>query len=359
MAVRTRHEERNTGPEEREYCSPISGFGEQPDDASKIHYGGQAVIEGVMMRGPDRVATAVRLPSGEIAIQTEPFTPATRRNRVLRLPVVRGGVTLIESLALGIKALNFSASMAMEEAEAEESPGEAGAPPDAVTEEGSGDAGASRAPEKEESGWKTRLTLTGTMVFAFALGILFFFYIPLVLSHQLTRVMGSESSIVFNLIDGVIRMAFFLAYIWGISQWKEMRRVFEYHGAEHKTIFAQEAGEELTPTNARKYTTRHPRCGTSFLLIVMLVSILVFMLTGKPQSVMHRLLRLLLIPVIAGISYEVMKLSAKKAGQRWARIIAAPGVWLQRITTKEPDDAQLEVAIAALNAVKLETEDAR
>lgn len=366
--------------DEAEYSSPISGFGEQPDDAGKVHYGGQAVIEGVMMRGPEKVATAVRLPDGTIAVQTEDFTPATRRHRMLRLPIVRGGVTLIESLALGIKALNYSASMAIEEAEVAGTTGTAdGVDPDADSsivraepeaapaageeprESGGGrtDVVVTAGGSSDESNWKTRATLTGTMIFAFALGILFFFYIPLVLSHQLTRVMGSESSIVFNLIDGVIRMAFFLAYIWGISQWKEMRRVFEYHGAEHKTIFAQEAGEELTPANARKYTTRHPRCGTSFLLIVMLVSILVFILTGKPQSISHRLLRLLLIPVIAGISYEIMKLSAKKSAQRWARIISAPGVWLQRITTKEPSDDQLEVAIAAIKAVKLETDDAR
>jgi len=172
-------------------------------------------------------------------------------------------------------------------------------------------------------------------------------------------VFHSESGILFNLIDGVIRVIFFLAYIWGISRWKEMRRVFEYHGAEHKTIFMQEAGEELTPANAAKYATRHPRCGTSFLLIVMVVSILVFMLTGRPPTIAHRLARLLLIPVIAGISYEIMKLSAKKAGSLWARALSAPGIWLQSITTKDPSVDQLEVAIAALAAVRVEPRDAR
>jgi uncharacterized protein YqhQ len=152
---------------------------------------------------------------------------------------------------------------------------------------------------------------------------------------------------------------FFIAYIWGISLWKEMRRVFEYHGAEHRVIFAQEAGAPLTPDGARRFTTRHPRCGTSFLLIVMVVSILVFMLTGKPHNVGERLARILLVPVIAGISYEVMKLSAKKSGQAWARIVSAPGVWLQGITTKEPSDDQVEVAIAALSAVLAGKDDAR
>jgi len=190
------------------------------------------------------------------------------------------------------------------------------------------------------------------MVLAFGLGILFFFYIPLVLSEQLTRWLGSDSSILFNAIDGVIRVTFFLAYIWGISQWREMRRVFEYHGAEHKTIFCHEEEAELTPENAQKHTTRHPRCGTSFLLIVMVVSILVFMLTGRPQTIAHRLMRLLLIPVIAGVSYEIMKLSALHGTARWARAVSAPGMWLQGITTKPPSDAQVEVAIAALEAVR-------
>ncbi len=355
----------------------------------KVHYGGQAVIEGVMMRGPQNVAVAVRTPWGAVDVHSEPFVSASRRNRFLRLPVIRGGLSLIESLSLGIRALNWSASAAMEAEEAPdaekaaEASGEDVAPEkaaeasgeDAATEkaadasgedvatekaaDASGeDAAPERTPQKQErlatedAGWKTKLALTGTMVFAFGLGILFFFYIPLVLSEWLTAWMGSDSSIIFNLVDGVIRVVFFLAYIWGISQWREMRRVFEYHGAEHKTIFCHEAELPLTVENAQQFTTRHPRCGTSFLLIVMVTSILVFMLTGKPANVAHRLLRLLLIPVIAGISYEIMKLAAVNATSRWARLLSAPGVWLQGITTKEPSDDQIEVAIAALKAAK-------
>ena len=334
----------------------------------KIHYGGQAVIEGVMMRGPRKVAVAVRLASGDIDIHSEEFASISKKNKILRLPIIRGGLTLIESLALGIKALNFSASAAME-AEAKMD-AEAKAAENADASGGSGaDAGAEAGAEakvggKSEAGaeaeprtlgrddWRTKAALTGTMVVAFGLGILFFFYIPLVLSEQLTRWLGSDSSILFNAIDGVIRVTFFLAYIWGISQWREMRRVFEYHGAEHKTIFCHEEDEELTPANAQKHTTRHPRCGTSFLLIVMVVSILVFMLTGRPQTIGHRLMRLLLIPVIAGVSYEIMKLSALHGKTRWARAVSAPGMWLQGITTKPPSDAQIEVAIAALEAVR-------
>jgi len=329
-------------PAEDDAVKPIEALGAA---RGKVHYGGQAVIEGVMMRGPRNVAVAVRLPDGGIDVHSEEFISISRKNRLLRLPVIRGGLSLIESLALGIRALNWSASAAMEAEEA------------AANEEGASERpdDAAAKPEKlapGEAGWKTKLALTGTMVFAFGLGILFFFYIPLVLSEWLTDRLGSDSSILFNVIDGIIRVIFFLAYIWGISQWREMRRVFEYHGAEHKTIFCHEAELPLTPENAQQFTTRHPRCGTSFLLIVMVTSILVFMITGKPSTVSHRLLRLLLIPVIAGISYELMKLAALNAKTRWATAVSAPGVWLQGITTKEPSDEQVEVAIAALTAAK-------
>ena len=326
--------------------SPIAGCADQ---SGAVHYGGQAVIEGVMMRGPDRVATAVRLPDGTIGIHTTAFVSIAKRSRFFRLPVVRGGFALIESLALGIKALNYSASVAME-SDATKPGGEADAAPDG------GDVGRpAEKPAKSKSEWKTSFALAATMVVAFALGIFVFFYVPLVIAGRL----GLENSFLFNLVDGVIRVVFFIAYIWGISLWKEMRRVIEYHGAEHRVIFAQEAGAPLTPDGARRFTTRHPRCGTSFLLIVMVVSILVFMLTGKPHNVGERLARILLVPVIAGISYEVMKLSAKKSGQAWARIVSAPGVWLQGITTKEPSDDQVEVAIAALSAVLAGKDDAR
>jgi uncharacterized protein YqhQ len=363
---------------EREYCSPISGFGEQPTDGGKIHYGGQAVIEGVMMRGPEKVATAVRLPSGEIAIHAEEFIPATRKHKLLRLPIIRGGVTLIESLTLGIKALNYSAGVAMDEVmspeeeealaadaaeakvqgaeEARESDGAVEHEHSASPEPRPVPSAEPRAvpPPASASDWKTKAALTGTMVFAFALGIVFFFWIPLMLTDFIMNKTGTDGGVLFNLIDGVIRVVFFLAYIWGISLWGEMRRVFEYHGAEHKTIFMQEAGEELTPENARKYATKHPRCGTSFLLIVMVVSILVFMIFGRPANILHRLFRIALIPVIAGISYEFMKLSAKYNSRRWARMLSGPGLALQNITTKQPSDEQVQIAIVSLKAVLVE-----
>ena len=346
----------------RDPAPAISGFDQTA--GGKVHYGGQAVIEGVMMRGPVSVATAVRLPNGEISVQRRDFASASRRHRVLRFPVIRGGLTLIESLALGIRALNYSASVAIEATDDVKDGAALGEEGDALPEGGQPeDAPLDHAgdPDTAEnstarSDWKTNAALTGTMVFAFALGIVIFFWIPMVLSDLVTRVMGSDSGILFNAIDGVIRVVFFL---WAISRWKEMRSIFEYHGAEHRVIFTEEAGEELTPENARRYTTRHPRCGTSFLLIVMVVSILVFMIFGKPPTIGLRLTRLLLIPVIAGISYEIMKLSARKTHQMWARMISAPGVWLQKITTKEPSDDQVRVAIAALEAVRIEKDDAR
>ncbi len=347
----------------------ISGFDHQ--EGGRVHYGGQAVIEGVMMRGPTAVATAVRLPDGTISIHREPYVSISRRNRLLRLPVIRGGLTLVESLSLGIKALNYSASMAIEAAEEDEKRGSAEAggrsendrkaereiaqrETDRVESEAGVATVAKPAAEKKEGAWRTNAALTGTMVFAFALGIVIFFWIPMVLSGFLTDLMGSNSGFLFNLIDGIIRVVFFLIYLWGISRWKEMRRVFEYHGAEHKVIFTEESGLELTPENARRFTTRHPRCGTSFLLIVMVVSILIFMIFGKPPTLGLRLARLLLIPVIAGVSYEIMKLSAKLSRHKWAQLVSAPGMWLQRITTKEPSDDQVEVAIAALEAVRVE-----
>lgn len=401
---------RDPAGERRDTPPVISGF-DHSDDLSKVHYGGQAVIEGVMMRGPTAVATAVRTPNGRIMVRRDDYVSASRRHRFLRTPVLRGGLTLIESLSLGIKALNYSASVAMEEAAGQEvskganasdpgpgGPGDTGGTAavaatgaEADTSEIQGaaaevaDTPEARAVTAEEpaaivdvdaaepvgdappqrrdaparrSDWKTNATLTATMVFAFALGIVVFFWIPMVLSGLLTDVLGSESGILFNVIDGIIRVIFFLAYIWGISRWKEMARIFEYHGAEHKIIFAQEAGVTLTPENARRFTTRHPRCGTSFLLIVMVVSILIFMIFGKPPTMGLRLARLLLIPVIAGISYEIMKLAAKNADRPWARALSAPGVWLQGITTKQPSDDQVEVAIAALKAVRIEANDA-
>ena len=290
----------------------------------KIHVGGQAVIEGVMMRSPDMMSVAVRKPDGTIVLKRNPFISLTKRVKLLGWPLIRGGVTLIESMVLGIKALNFSADMAMQEEEK---------------------AGQVKKKKKHSEKW-TRISLGFSVLTALVLGLGLFFYVPLIL----TDLTGVRSGIGFNLIDGAIRMAFFLVYLLLISQWKEIRRVFEYHGAEHKSIFAFENNQPLTIKNVQKWSTHHPRCGTSFLLVVMLVSLLVFICLGKPQDLGDRFIRLMFIPVIGGISYEMIRLADKKGSGSLAAVFVAPGLWLQRITTKEPDDQQLEVALVALKS---------
>lgn len=285
---------------------------------AKINIGGQAVIEGVMMRAPRSIAIAVRRPSGEIVVRKEEAAPLSERYPVVKLPIVRGAVALFQSLIIGIKALNFSANEALAEEE-----------------------------EKTElSSW----AMAGTMAVAFGFGILLFFVLPLYATKLLTQLaLISDNNIVFNLVDGVIRVAVFLLYIWSISRMQDIQRVFQYHGAEHKSIFAFEAGEELTVENVRKYSRLHPRCGTSFLLIVMLVSIVIFSMIPKLWPFyMKAGARVVFLPLIAGVSYELLKWSAKNDQSRLVRMLIAPGLALQRLTTREPDDSQLEVAIRSM-----------
>ncbi len=282
----------------------------------KINIGGQAVIEGVMMRAPRAMAIAVRRPSGEIVVKKEQVVPLSEKYPLLKLPIVRGALALFSSLIIGINALNFSANEALAEEE-----------------------------EKKEL---SPLAMGGTMVVALGFGILLFFFLPLYLTNLAKPVIG-DSNLVFNLVDGLIRVAVFLIYIWTISRMKDIQRVFQYHGAEHKSIFAFEAGEELTVANVRKYSCLHPRCGTSFLLIVMLVSILVFSLIPKLWPFYLKAgSRVVLLPLIAGISYEFLKWTAKNDKSALVRMIIAPGLALQRLTTREPDDSQLEVAIRSM-----------
>ena len=285
--------------------------------------GGQAVIEGVMMRSPSCVTVAVRKENGEITVKKEPYISLTRRYRFLNLPILRGAVVLIETLYIGVKALSFSADVAIQEDE----------------KENDKDSVKSKKDDIFKSLW-----LIASIVLGVVLALFLFFYLPL----MITNLFGVKQSFLFNLLDGVIRISIFLIYLWLITSWKSMRRIFEYHGAEHKSIFTLESGEKLTVENARKYTTHHPRCGTSFLLIVMLVSIAVFIFTGRPYTVQERLTRLLYVPLIAGISYEIIKLAGRKKANWLVKILSKPGLWLQKLTTKEPDDKQLEVALAAL-----------
>lgn len=279
--------------------------------------GGQAVIEGVMMRSLTGYSVAVRQPDGNVAIKKDKLVSLAKKYPFLKTPVLRGSVVLIQSLILGIRALNYSAA--------------------ASTAEGEGE---------EISNW----AIAGSIGMAVLLAVGLFILAPLGLTnlirHYLFPTMGNFA---YNFVDGVIRAVFFFVYIFSISFMDEIRRVFQYHGAEHKTVYTFEANEDLTVANARGKSTLHPRCGTSFLLFVMAISILVFSLI--PASAPFALkfgARVVLIPLIAGLAYEVIRFSARHLDSALCRALITPGLWLQKITTREPDDKQLEVAIIAL-----------
>jgi len=274
--------------------------------------GGQAVIEGVMMRAPTAWAVAVRRPDGVIEARRNPLPSVTSRSRAARIPFVRGILVLVESLVLGFKALSWSAERAGEE-------------------------------EDEEIG---RAQIAGTMVLAVALAIGVFVLVPVFAANFLKRFVG-DSSLAFVLIDGGLRILLVVGYIWAIGRSDEIARVFEYHGAEHKTIHAYEHGDPLDVAAIQRYSPRHPRCGTSFIIIVAIVAFVVFLFLAPLPFLLQVIGRIVLIPVIAGISYEVLK---GAAGRRWLAWASRPGIWIQSITTKEPSDDQVEVAIASLLA---------
>ncbi len=293
--------------------------------SEEVLLGGQAVIEGVMMRAPGAYAVAVRRKGGDVVTLRRAVARLTDRHPLLRAPILRGCVALFQSLSLGISALNFSAGQAL----AEGGPGEG-------TDASSG------------GSW----TAAGTLVLAFAFALGLFFYLPLLLTDLAARAVPAlGQGLLYNLSDGVIRIVFFILYILGMSLFRDMRRIFQYHGAEHKVVFAYEAGEELTVENARRHSTLHPRCGTSFLLFVMVLSVLAFSLVPASTPFPGKLAaRLALLPLIAGASFELLRLSARRRGGWFFSRVAAPGLWLQRLTTLEPGDEQLAVAIEALRA---------
>ncbi len=302
-----------------------------------FNVGGQAVIEGVMMRSIDRVSTAVRIPSGEILIKTDDYKSLAHRYKILNIPIIRGAVAFVEMMIIGIKTLNFSAEVAVREAEKEEAlkKGEA---------------------VKDEKKDKSSLMVGLTAVVALAFGILIFFFLPLAISSLFNV---DKNALGFNLIAGGVRITIFLLYVWGISLFKDFQRVFEYHGAEHKAIFTYEMKSELTPEIAKTYSRFHPRCGTSFILIVALFAIIIYafsdtffaIITGHPPALLERFaVHFSLLPFVAGGSYEILKFSAKKRGNPLVNALIQPGLWLQRITTREPNLEQLEVAIVALES---------
>jgi uncharacterized protein YqhQ len=280
--------------------------------------GGQAVLEGVMMRSLTGYSVAVRQPNGEVKIKKDKLVSITAKYPFLKFPVLRGSVVLIQSLILGMRALNYSASVATE----------------------------NEAGEQEMSNW----AMASTMIVALAMGVGVFILAPLGITNLIRHFFAPHmGNIAYNAIDGLLRAIFFFVYILSISFMDEIKRVFQYHGAEHKTVYTFEANEDLTVENARTKSTLHPRCGTSFLMFVMAISILVFSLVPSTVPFAVKFLaRVVLIPLIAGLAYEVIRFSARHLNNPVCRLLTRPGMLLQKITTKEPDDLQLAVAITAL-----------
>jgi uncharacterized protein YqhQ len=313
---------------------------------AKFYYGGQAVIEGVMMRGQKHMAVAVRAPDGRIVVHEEALKGALYRHPAMKLPLLRGFVALWDALGLGMKSLMFSANVAMEEEASKEEkqevegnnelPGPTTGSPKSKVE----------SPKSEMGGaaW-----VSIAIALAFMVGI--FFVLPVLAANIITSVSNTDSSLTHNLIEGGIRLALFLGYIWAIGFMPDIKRVFGYHGAEHKTINAYEAGVELTPERVQSFTLLNPRCGTTFLLIVLLLATGVFVLLGKPPFILLVLSRIVLVPVVAAIGYEFIRLMADLYHIPLVRAIMAPGLALQKMTTRPPDLSMIEVGIAALQRV--------
>lgn len=305
--------------------------------------GGQAVIEGVMMRGPESIATAIRKADGEIAVETRPYKSFSQKVKLLKLPILRGVVAFFESMVIGMKTLVLSAEyfdLGMEEQDYK--------------------------PSKFEAYLNKLLgdkfqdaVILFSVVLSLIFGVGLFVVLPLLAANFTFGEKGLfyQDRIMYNVVEGIVRIVIFILYIALISRMKDIQRVFEYHGAEHKTIHCYEHEEPLTVDNVRKYSVLHPRCGTSFLLIVMVVSIAVFSLFWSNIFWHTFLIRLALLPVVAGLSFEVLK-AAGRSENRIVKALNAPGMWFQRFTTREPDDSQIEVAIKALENVKVEDREA-
>ncbi|SHI73830.1 DUF1385 domain-containing protein [Thermoclostridium caenicola] len=305
----------------------------RPKRVSNI--GGEALMEGVMMRGKSTMASTVRKGNGELVTTIKPYVPITKRHRILGLPIIRGAISMIESMVVGIGALMESAEyIEFEEAESK----------------------FDKWIEKKFGDKSMTIIKFTSVLFALVMGIGLFMLLPNLVADLIPFDKETASgAFLANIIEGGIRIGIFLLYVWLVSKSRDMRRVFQYHGAEHKTIYAYENMEELTVENVRKHTRLHPRCGTTFIFVVVLISILIFALTGWHSKLINMVIRLALLPVIAGVSYELFKLAAR-SNSKLVKLISVPGLLLQKITTQEPDDSMLEVAIASLKAV-LEAEE--
>ena len=277
--------------------------------------GGQALLEGVMMRHGNKIAAAVRRPDKEIVFQEREYIPLTKRYKILGWMFIRGTITLFEMMIVGIKCLMFSAEVALSE------------------------------EEKKPKGWEMYLSF----VISFTVAIFFFVIVPAFFFTKIKFFV--PNLILLNILEGCVRLGIFLCFLSATLLMKDMRRTYMYHGAEHKTVFAWEHGQELTVENVKGFSTRHPRCGTSFILFVMIVSILVFSLLGRPDFLHRVLYKILLLPVVAGISYEAIRFTGKYSHSKLVQLLSWPGLMLQKITTREPSDDQIEVAIAAMKKV--------
>src|SRR5205807_2504116 len=306
--------------------------------------GGQAVLEGVMMRTPHAWAITCRKPNGELSTHGEPLERLSEKHKWMAWPVVRGVMTLGHAMTLGFRALKFSANAALDEITADQSN-------DDGSNEGRNDDPSKNKKKFEITGWMAGVN----MAFSIAFFIFMYKYLPLLAATELKKVnpvFGQQ--FLFNLVDGLIRIAMFLLFVWGVSLWKDIRSVYEYHGAEHKTVFAFENGDPLDTAAVQKYSTYHPRCGTSFLMTVMIISMVVYMFIPVTTFWARFAERIVLLPLIAGVSYEIIRFAAKHRGSPFA-LMTAPGLWLQRITTHPPDHSEVECAIVALDeAMKLE-----
>ncbi len=304
----------------------------------KTSIGGQAVIEGVMMKGPEKMAVAVRKSNGEIVIDEKNVSSVTKKIKILKLPVIRGVVNFAESMILGIKTLMFSAELY-----------------------DAGEDDPTYKPSKTDLWLEKHLSKDAVVYFSLFLSLILtlglFVFLPTFITKYLT--FWTDNGIVKSLIEGVVKISVFVSYIYLSSLMKDIRRTFEYHGAEHKTIFCYESGEELTVENVKKQSRLHPRCGTSFLIEVMIISILVFSLVSWENLALRVGIKILALPLVAGIAYEFIKFSGRSTN-KCVSLLTKPGLWLQRLTTREPDDEQIEVAIASMKCVIPENkEDAK
>lgn len=306
--------------------------------------GGQAIIEGVMMKGPEKIAMAVRKPDGEIIIEKKDLK---KKSVFFKIPIIRGVFAFVDSMVTGVDALMFSAKFYDDDGnpieEKQESKKERIENKEKKKKE-------KDKKEKKDDGELTPAMMYGSVCLSVIITILLFIALPNFIAGL---VVDKESSVVlYNAIESIVKIAIFTGYLALVSQMKDIQRVFQYHGAEHKSIFCYENGEELTVENVKKYTRFHPRCGTSFLLFVMIVSIIVFSVMGRFESrLLNVVIRIALMPVIAGLSYEIIRFAGKNVDNKWVSWLSKPGLWLQRLTTREPDEKQIEVAIASLKAV--------